>query len=197
MATPTQLVTKDDVKMFWPLSQNLDDARVNPWIMRAQESRLQILLGPALYYRLWNDAPAFADADLAKLFNGDVYKYDTNYDQRFPGVKELLCAYAYAFIVDNNQLHVTRGGVQRKVTPELSENVSPQTTSVKSQDAYSEAIRLEGEFFRYMSKQSAAFPEYNADKAPKNTSQMFWNASRSSRVTRYGLDEYYEKHPNG
>lgn len=192
----TLVLTKAELGSWWPISVNLDDARVNPWIARAQEARLQQLLGPSLYYALLQGFPVTAGDRFDKLLNGDTYKFDSNYDQRFPGVKELLSAYTYAFLVDNNAVHITRGGVQRKTTPELSENLPAQTISVKSQDAYSEAIRLEGEFYKYISVVSATYPEYMFDRAPKNSSQNFWNASRG-RTVRYGLDEYYERNPNG
>ena len=193
-----QLIQKADILEFWPLSLNIDDARINPWIQRAQNSRLQSVLGPALYYALATATIVPGDR-FDKLMVGDDYQYDTNFEQRFPGVRELLCAYSYAFLVDNNAVHVTRGGVNRKAAVDVSENVAAQTTSLKSQDAYSEAIRLEGEFFKYMSKKQDVYPEYDSSAPSQRSSQMFWNASRARRspIARYGLDDYYENNPNG
>ena len=306
-----KLITKADILKYWPISVNLDDSRVNPWIVRAQDSRLSAILGASLYLALqkgfianftnpdfangltgwgqvvgdkpwtagtfgatvamtltdqsailnqkiatplapfritgnvsqagtvvkaifvaWSgtgvpeeigsitslplgpfsllitptktyeyvgvymDSPTGSgnislssfnlvmEDRLDKLFYGDIYQYDTNYDQRFTGVYELLCAYSYAFLVDNDGTHVTRGGVVKKTT-EQSENMPPQSVSVKSQDAYSEAIRLEGEFFRYMSVKNANYPEYMSTAPSQPTALNFWNASKRG-CGRYG-----------
>lgn len=115
-----------------------------------------------------------------KLFYGDVYKYGSSYDQLFPGVRQLLCAYSYAYVVDNNAIHITRGGVDKKVG-EQSENATDKNIASKNQESYSEAIRLEGQFLQWISQKNGPFPEWDGSKPAKNASVNFFNASRCSK----------------
>jgi hypothetical protein len=127
-------------------------------------------------------ANLYPEARWKNLFYGSVYTYSTNYQQQYPGVRQLLCAYAYAYLVDNNAIHVTRGGVNKK-TAEDSENVTERTISGKSQEAYSEAIRLEREFMEWMSVESGNYPEYNWGTPSKQGSFSFFNASRQVKYS--------------
>lgn len=177
---PQLLISVDDIVEFFPLSLNLGATRSNPYIIRAREANLSSLLGPTLYYALVQ-AVIVAGDRFDKLFNGEDYFYESNqYRQRFPGIRQLLCAYAYSYIVDNNAVHVTRGGVNKKIG-EQTENATDKTISLKSQEAYAEAIRLEGEFRKWIYQREGVYPEYRGGQPAKETSPSFWNASRRIR----------------
>jgi hypothetical protein len=54
--------------------------------------------------------------------------------------------------------------------------------STASQAAYSEAIRLEGQFYDFMAQRSGDYPEYELGGRPsKNSSLNFFNASTCGR----------------
>jgi hypothetical protein len=173
------LISKADIILFWPMSLNMDDARIDPYVVRAEQNQLSSLIGPELYLALKTAFPWTPGDRFDKLFNGDVYKEGGagNYEREYPGLKPLLAAYAFAYIMDNNPVHVTRGGVNRKAGDE-TENVPTSEVGNKSGSAYSEAIRLEGEFRRYISVVSAVYPEYFSQGPAKNSSFNFFNASR-------------------
>ena len=179
------LITKADILTYWPISLNLDDSRVNPYIVRAEEAFLQPLISPELYYALTEAEIVIGDR-FDKLLNGDTYKDGSNYERKYVGLKPLIAAYAYSLIVDNNAVHVTRGGVNRK-TGDNTENLTTGETGYKSSGAYSEAIRLEGQFYDYMSQRSGVYPEWGlgGNGPAKNSAFNFFNAS-NGRI-RYGF----------
>lgn len=117
---------------------------------------------------------------LYDLFYGQEYKYGSNYLQLYPGIRQLLCSYAYQYVVDNNAIHVTRGGVNKKVG-EQTENATDKNISSKNQEAYSEAIRLEGQFLQWISQANSVYPEWTGSKPAKNASVNFFNASRCAK----------------
>ena len=183
-----QTIFKADILAFWPLSLNIDDGRVNPYILRAQDNQLAAILGPelclALITALEDDPTPPIPQRLTDLWEGVEYVKDRGpYKRKFPGVKELLCAYAYSYLVDQNAVHVTRGGVTRKAG-EGQENLTTKETGDKSQTAYSEAIRLEGEFYDFMSMKQRDYPEFYYSGPAKAGAFNFFNASRS---VKYGF----------
>lgn len=180
------LITKIDIIEFWPMSVNMDDARIDPYILRAEQNSFAAILSPELYFALKNATIVSGDR-FDKLFNGDEYTNGSSYQIFFPGTRQLLCAYAFALISANNPVHVTRGGNNRKAG-EQTENITPKETNDLSQQVYSEAIRLEGEFYRYMSEKQSVYPEFQNTQPGKNASFNFFNASRSAR---YGFNEVY------
>jgi hypothetical protein len=178
------LITLSDIRNYWPISLNIDDNRVDTHIHRAEQRALQPLISPTLFYALKN-ATIVPNDRFDRLLNGEPYiDINNGYPMMYPGLKELLCAYAYAYIVDGNPVHITRGGNTKKNT-EQSENVPEKATNLKSQDAYSEAIRLEGEFYRWILVRGADYPEYGFGRPSKPLSFNFFNASRNLPSRHY------------
>jgi len=181
------LITITDIRVYWPLSLNLDANRVDPHIMRAQDGPFKTLLSPELYLAL-KDAVIVVGDRFDKLMTGEKYKYGSNFDIEWEGAKKLLCAYAYAQVVESNPMHITRGGNVNKQTDQ-SEKAPDKNTSLTSREAYGEAIRLEGEFQRWISQKQPAYPEYTGGRPAKEASVNFFNASRPIRYG-YGWDEW-------
>jgi hypothetical protein len=178
------LITLSDIRNYWPISLNIDDNRVDTHIHRAEQRALQPLISPTLFYAL-KQAIIVSGDRFDKLLNGEAYTdSSTGYPMMYPGLKELLCAYAYAYIVDGNPVHITRGGNTKKNT-EQSENVPEKSTSLKSQDAYSEAIRLEGEFYKWILVRGGDYPEYGIGRPSKPLGFNFFNASRNLPTRSY------------
>jgi len=170
------LITKTDILNYWPLSLNIDDARVNPWIEKAEYNRLSATLSPELFFAL-KEATITPGDRFDKLLNGDKYVDAGNYERYFEGVKPLLAAYSFAYIIENNAVHVTRGGVNRKAG-EQTENTTTRENNDRGQFAYSEAIRLEGEFYKYLTAKTGVYPEYQGTRPNKSGSFNFFNASK-------------------
>ena len=172
------LITKLDIIEFWPLSINMDDLRITPYIIRAEQNQLSALLTPELYFAL-SEATIVPGDRFDKLFNGTTYIENSPYERFYPGVRQLLVAYVYSMVAANNALFVTRGGNTRKID-ENSENATNQDNASLSAQAYSEAIRLEGEFYRFMARQSNEYKEWRGGHPAKSSAFNFFNASRGS-----------------
>ena len=175
------LITLTDIRLYWPVSMNLDANRTDPHIARAESNEFKKILSPELYQALKSATIVVGDR-FDKLMNGELYRYGTNYDVEWEGAKKLLCAYAYSIIVDANPVHVTRGGNVNKQTDQ-SQKVEDKNTSLTSQASYGEAIRLEAEFLKWISQKNNIYPEYNGGHPAKNTT---FNISNLSRPIRYG-----------
>jgi len=178
------LITKADILTYWPISVNMDDSRINPYIVRAEQNQLSALLSPELYYAL-SEAVIVPDDRFDKLLNGTDYVSNSPYVRKYEGIKPLLCAYAFSMISANNDMHITRGGNVRK-TDENSTNATNQDSNTISMQSYSEAIRLEGEFYLFMSREQSKYPEYRGGHPSKSSSFNFFNASRGSN--RYDFE---------
>jgi len=181
------LITITDVRVYWPVSMNLDASRVDSHILRAQDGPFKTLLSPELYLAL-KDATIVAGDRFDKLMSGEKYKYGSNFDIEWEGAKKLLCAYAYANIVDANPIHIVRGGNVNKST-EQSTKAPDKNTSLTSREAYGEAIRLEREFQQWICQFQNVYPEYRGGRPAKEASVNFFNASRPIRYG-FGYEEW-------
>jgi len=150
-----QLITKTEILETWHLGKNLNDDRINPHILRAQQSDLKPMLGDALYYDFVTNV---ADAKYVNLLNGVTYSYQ-NETIFFNGVKPLLAAWSYARIIGNNQVFVGRGGVTSKTTEE-SEQHPNSLVQQRDRDAQSEALRLQNEVWHYLDQNRTIYPLY-------------------------------------
>lgn len=155
------LISKTEISEFFPLSKNLNDDRVNPYILRAQRTKLEQLLGYELYKIFVEDASAVATFGTVKyqeLFDGKDYTFDGK-PRLFHGVKPLLCAYAYANILQNNSSHITRAGTVKKLTDESE----PETLSHEYQlirNAMESAAPLASGLRDFLESNKATYPEY-------------------------------------
>jgi len=149
------LIGKPDILETWWIGKNLDDGRINPHILRAQQSDLKPFLGDALYHDFVTNV---VDPKYQELLNGVEYNLqgETIF---FNGVKPLLAAWAYARVVGNNQVFTTRGGVTVKDTEESTQH--PNTlVQQRDRDAQSEALRLQHEVYNYLNQNRTKYPLY-------------------------------------
>ena len=165
----TLLITKEDIKSFYPIGKNLDNGRVDPHILRAQQSDLKPFLGDALYRDFVTDV---AVAKYVTLLDGGEYTND-GHTIFFGGVKPLLASWAYARIQKANPVHVTRGGNVRKET-EQSVNLSSAETDAEKTLAESEALRLQSEVYTYLDSNRDTYTLFDVyvtgQNAPKRMS---------------------------
>lgn len=165
----TALITKADILEFYPIGKNINSERVDPHIIRAQQSELKSFLGDALYYDVVTNP---ATVPNAKLLNGGEYTNDTH-TIFFSGVKALLASWAYARIEKKNSVFVTRGGNVKKETEESIQMTNNEIDAEKS-SAESEAIRLQKEVWVFLDTNRTTYPLFETfvtgQNRPKKTS---------------------------
>ena len=171
-----QLIFLNDINEFWPLSQNIDQSKINANVMRAQQSDLSPILGSALYHAFIEDFDGsnFATQIYTDLFYGTdyVFKGNTIY---FRGVRPLLSTFAYNRIVDTNKVNIVRNGVAVYSVEESEIATDAQKRETK-RTAYSDASRLEGELIQFLNENRATYPLWNTKEIPnqKRTAYNFY-----------------------
>jgi hypothetical protein len=160
------LITKSDITALWPqLDTNTSDAKVNSYILRAQQSDLKPILGDALYYDVSSDP---GSANNVLLIGGTEYEYNGN-TIFFGGIKPVLSAWVYSRMMLNVNMNVGRASVVDKTTEESTPH-EKALIKQRSREADSEAIRLRNELIQYLEQTQDLFPLYgerenlNADK---------------------------------
>lgn len=149
----TPIITPTDLRTFWGTSKNLKEDRVDPITLRAQQRYLKPLLGDALYFDFITniETPPYVD-----FFNGTSYEYQ-GHTIFYSGVKSLLCAFTYSLFIAENPIHITRAGNKNKQSEESTE-IDAATTNIKSNQAKSEAVRLQIEVEQYLEANRVDFP---------------------------------------
>lgn len=164
------IITKADIAELWPVSKNLNDERVNPYIRLAQQNDLTAWLGEPLYFAFIEDYDGneFIEQRFKDLFDGIELELSDSRTVYFRGVKPMLTAFAYARLVSNNSFFVARGGDVKKNTDQ-SESATDALELQKARNAYSEAYRLGANLVQFLDKKRSDYPEWT-DPARKNLS---------------------------
>lgn len=113
------IITLKDIQELRPTAE-LDGARLEPFILEAQDQDLRPVLGDGLYYDFMTKFYDTGDAmysNYQNLLNGTTYTYDgqTIY---FDGLKPMVVYYTLARFVQNNPVNIVRFGVVQKVVPQ-------------------------------------------------------------------------------
>lgn len=165
----TALITKSDILSFYPIGKNINSERVDPHILRAQQSELKSFLGDALYFDFVTNV---TDAKYVDLLNGVNYEND-GHTVFFGGVKPLLASWSYARIEKKNSVFVTRGGNVKKETEESIQMTNNEIDAEKS-SSESEAIRLQKEVWVFLDTNRTTYPLFDTfvtgQNRPKKTS---------------------------
>lgn len=90
----------------------------------------------------------FPDPKYYDLFFGTIYEYNGN-DIYFRGIYPMLCAYAYARLLEINQVHITRAGVGNKES-EFSTQEEAAQLQQQIRNARGDAILLRGELEMFL-----------------------------------------------
>ena len=165
------IITKADILELWPISQNINDERVNPFIRLGQQNDLTQWLGEPLYFAFVEDFEGggdFSEERFQELFDGAELELSNSRTVYFRGVKPMLVAFAYARLVSNNSFHVTRGGDVKKTTDQ-SEAATDALELQKARNAMSEAYRLGANLVTFLDRKRSIYPEWT-DPARKNLS---------------------------
>jgi hypothetical protein len=159
-----QLLLATDFATYKELSLNIDDAtRINPYILQAQQFDLKPLLGEQ-FYKYILDNPATEEIQL--LLSGGGYDYqNTNYE--FSGLKIVMAYYAYARIIENQNIHVTRFGVVFKNNADVSERVDEKTLQRLILQTRNQARAYWDECLLFLNRKSTAYPLWANHSATK------------------------------
>jgi hypothetical protein len=152
------IIALSDIQEFWPISDNIDEDKINASILRAQQIDLERVLGPPLYHAFIEDynGTSFDTAIYQTLFDGTNYAYNGQ-DIYFRGVRHLLSVYAYVRIIESHKINVVRAGVTVKVVEESETAEDFQVRAVKRR-ALDDAIRLEKDLLQYLHTNRTSYP---------------------------------------
>ena len=172
------LITKTDIKTYRPTAE-LDDARINPFIIEAQNMDLRPVLNDVLFYDFITKFNVTLDpmyAKYQKLLNGGTYTYNSQ-TIYFDGVKAMLSYYALARFVVANPVNVTRMGVAIK-TLQQSEPADAATIKYFVNDLRGTAIGYQNQIIQFLITNPTDYPLYNlgggASQQPNKTSFKFF-----------------------
>lgn len=167
MITDT-LITPAQIKAYRPTA-DLDDARVTPFILEAQQNDLRPVLNDVLYFDLMKKFTDSADAmyvNYQDLINGMDYTYN-GYTIHFSGIKPMLAYYALSRFIVNNPVNITRFGVVQKMNAQ-SEPIPQATINSVVNDLRSTAMNYQNELVKFLETRSTIYPLYNNGGASSN-----------------------------
>lgn len=167
MITDT-LITPTQIKSYRPTA-DLDDGRVTPFIIEAQQNDLRPVLNDALYYDLMTKFTATADpmyAAYRDLINGKAYDYNGN-TVYFSGIKPMLAYYTLARFIVNNPVNITRFGLVQKVNAQ-SEPIPQATINALVNELRSTAMNYQNELIKFLETKASTYPLYNEGGSSEN-----------------------------
>ena len=142
-----KLISVSDIQMFRAISDNVPEARLDPYIIEAQELDLYELLGKDLYLKLFSEItpPTFP----ATYFYPEL-------KNEYAG---FLCYSAYSRLLAQNQTTVTAYGVVSKKT-DFSDSVAEPTLQRTIQAARASAQEYAKRLICFLNDNSETYPEW-------------------------------------
>lgn len=164
------LITQTDIKVYRPAAE-LDDERIKPFILEAQNTDLKPVLNNALFYDFITnfDDTLPINQPYTDLLNGKEWTIDSNVEF-FEGVKPMLCYYALARFIEGNPFHVTRFGVVTKIQQQ-SEKATPEEIRMICNGLRSSAISYQNDVIRFLENNPTNYPLYNTAGASNNAAR--------------------------
>ena len=168
-------IDKTAFETYRDVSEHMDNDQMNASIREAQITDLVDFLGAELYLILQED---FTEPDTwttplyGELFNGIDYDYKGK-QIRMHGIQPMLTLYAYARMLDNLQLGVTRLGPVTWTEAEVSDPTSQAQIKTKVIGARAMAQRYRDEIETYLSN-STDFPEWIGRSASNKKQPFYW-----------------------
>ena len=178
------LLTQDDFKPYRDISDNVDFARLEPWILEAEKQEMRSFLGQPLYLAMINDwdvpTLAFQTARFIDLWNG----LDVADEYRFYGLKPAIIYYAYSRFLKNQKTNVTRFGV-RNLENDVSAQEDATATRTRLGEAEAMAIGMQSNAETYINDNIDIYPEYTTQGGRANQKNIYINVRRT-RYNRWG-----------
>jgi hypothetical protein len=142
-----KLISVSDIQMFRAISDNVPDARLDPYIFEAQEMDLYELLGKDLYLKLFTEVTP--QTFPATYFYPELKNHYAGF----------LCYSAYARLLSQNQTTVTAYGVVSKKT-DFSDLVPEPTLQRTIQAARGSAQEYAKRLITFLNDNSELYPEW-------------------------------------
>ena len=157
-----QLITLSDLQQFRPIA-NLDEGRVGPFIIEAQECDLKPILNDAFYYYVVKN---INNSAIQELIYGKEYEYQgvTYY---FNGLVAVLAYYTLVRLIQSNQLNVTNFGVVLKNTQQ-STPAEPAAIQAEVKSLRSAAIRYQEDLVLFLSRNKVTYPLWDTQGQDNN-----------------------------
>lgn len=157
-------IDKTAFEQYKDVSEHLDADMVNAIIGETQLTDLIGVIGAPLYKLLQDDFTApgtWATPKYEELFNGATYvPQGQSYEVIYHGLQPMLTLYAYARMLNNLQLQVTRTGPVTYMEGDISESSTQAQIKTKVIEARAVAVRYEEEVTEYLRTNKADFPEW-------------------------------------
>ena len=148
----TQLITSAQLSEIKDISDNIDNVRrVDPYILQWQRTRLLPFLGAELYKALCTSP---TDARFVQLLFGE-----SGSAKYFFGVHYAIAYGAYALLLQNQDVNVTRSGMVRKTTG-YSEHLEDKQVMrlVAAANSLSDFYLIQAE--NWLNENKALYPEW-------------------------------------
>jgi hypothetical protein len=152
------IISLADLQQYRPVG-DLDNKRVDPYILEAQENDLRPILNDALYKDFVEKYSQATTPNYSELLNGKSWTY-CGQTVQFNGVKPMLCYYTLARIIANNQINIVPYGVVQKVVQQ-SQPVDAGTLKMQISELRSVAIRYQNDLILFLENNISSYPLYN------------------------------------
>lgn len=169
MITDT-LITPSQLRAYRPHAV-IDDDRITPFIIEAQQNDLRPALNDALYYDLMTKFTQAGDdmySAYQDLIDGKEYTYGSH-TVYFSGIKPMLAYFTLARFIVSQQVNITRFGVTQKLTPQ-SEPTSFAAIQAEANQMKSTAISYQNELIQFLETKASTYPLYNTAGGSSNIS---------------------------
>ena len=163
-------ITLADFADYKDISPNIDQDRLDTYIRDAQILDLRAFLGQELYLQLQLSytPPDVFTGVYEPLFEGVDYN-----DIRYYGLKPLLVEYAYARLLEEISLNITRTGAKVFTTEEGSEPPTQSQINTKVSAARSIALAYEADATKFLKANLSDYPKWH-DTNDKKTGFNFF-----------------------
>lgn len=166
----TLLIDIDDINdLARPISAHVDKTKVMTYIREAQDLDVKPSIGSAMFYDIIKNPAKYND-----LLCGGDYKDDCGATRSFCGLKTAIAYYAYARIVKNIDMNVTRFGVVQK-DDEYSSHVAFKEKNMQYNDAFAIADGYLSECIDYLNYNKREYPNYCGCNKATGKSRMVVN----------------------
>jgi len=164
-------INKESFKDYREVSDHMEPEEVNISIREAQVTDLIDFLGPELYLRLQLDYDdkegKFTDTKLQDLWTGKDYNRG-NATRRYHGLEPILTLYAYARLLDNLQLNITRQGPVTFLNNDVSDPTTQAQIKTKVMGARAMAVRYQEEAYDFLMHNKSDYVEWIGHNNVKN-----------------------------
>lgn len=155
----TYLVSKADIRAVRDFATSVTDAKVNPYILDAQNLDIKPAIGDGLLILLLDDLDLLTPTAIYDyIYNAHDYLVNA-VKYRHVGLKKVACLYAYARMLEGGEFSYTQfGGVVK--TSQYSDPVDKASLNRAIQSAREAAFTYLQEIKHFIESNITDYPEY-------------------------------------